>query len=98
MPRVGEILVSYCGIVCSYCPAYRKKLCSGCDAHADECRYIKCAVARGVKSCLLCPEFPCRLHREGFKWYTEEYGELVWRIYSDVYLSIMKEVAEESAR
>jgi len=89
MPRVSNVLVSYCGVVCEYCPAYRKKLCPGCDPHVDECEYIKCAINRNVKSCLLCSRFPCSLHEEGFEWATEEYGKLMWKIYSDIFLWIM---------
>ncbi len=90
MPRAGSIMVSYCGVVCEYCPAYRKGLCPGCDQHADECEYIKCALDRNVENCLLCDEFPCKLHEEGFDWTTEEYGKLKWKVYSDVFLRIMK--------
>ena len=90
MPKANNVLISYCGIVCEYCPAYRKGHCLGCDSHINECEYIKCVVKRNVKNCLLCMNFPCRLHINGFKWVTEEFGELNWKVYSDVFLGIFK--------
>jgi len=42
MPRVNNILISYCGIICEYCPAFRFKRCNGCDEHVNECEFIKC--------------------------------------------------------
>lgn len=92
MPKVENVLCSYCGIVCSFCKAYTKGLCEGCDAHADECEYIKCCIAKGIKCCLQCEEFPCTLHFEGFPWETDEYGKLRWKVYSDVFLEIFKRV------
>jgi len=92
MPKVNGILISYCGIICEYCPAYRKKLCPGCDAHANECEYIKCLNKRGVSNCLLCTDFPCKLHENGFKWTTEEYGELTWKVYSNIFIELMKRI------
>ncbi len=92
MPKVNGILISYCGIICEYCPAYRKKLCPGCDAHANECEYIKCLNKRGVNNCLLCTDFPCKLHENGFKWTTEEYGELTWKVYSNIFIELMKRI------
>jgi len=90
MPQVNGLLVSYCGILCEYCPAYRNKLCPGCDAHAENCKFIKCIQSKNARNCLLCDEFPCKLHEDGFEWTTEEYGILRWKIYSDVFIEIMK--------
>ena len=94
MPKVKGLLVSYCGLVCEFCPAYRDGECPGCDPHADACEYIKCARGRGLTSCFLCEEFPCRLHEEGFIWRTEEFGELRWKVYSSVFTSVMKELKD----
>ncbi len=95
MPRVGNVLISYCGIVCEYCPAYRLGKCPGCDAHAEYCEFIKCTKRRGVDNCLLCSEFPCKLHIEGFNWVTEEFGELKWKVYSEIFLQIMKKIVSK---
>ena len=88
MPRVKDVLVSYCGVVCEFCMAYVRKLCGGCDMHVDECVYARCALDRGVRACLECENFPCRVHREGFRWETEEFGTLRWKVYSDIFLKL----------
>ena len=92
MPRVNGILISYCGLVCEYCKAYLTGKCGGCDQHVNECPYIKCAIERNVKTCLSCKFFPCKLHREGFTWETEEHGKLKWRVYSDVFMEILSAI------
>jgi len=94
MPHVGGLLVSYCGIICQFCPAYRRGLCEGCDPHIDECYFAACAVKRGLKSCLLCGEFPCQAHWEGFPWESSKYGKVRWRVFSDIFLKIMAECQE----
>jgi len=88
MPKVKNILISYCGIVCEYCKAYTRKLCGGCDTHINECVYAKCASKKGIRVCLECEDFPCKMHREGFKWKTKEFGTLYWKIYSDIFLKL----------
>ena len=92
MPKIDNLLISYCGVICQYCPAYRRGLCLGCDAHVGECKFARCVRERGVGNCLLCSEFPCKLHTEGFEWLTEEYGKLRWKIYSNIFLQIMKKI------
>ncbi|RLE69484.1 MAG: hypothetical protein DRJ34_00685 [Thermoprotei archaeon] len=87
MPRVNNILISYCGIICEYCPAFRFKRCNGCDEHVNECEFIKCLKKRGFNNCLLCDKFPCKLHEEGFLW-----QNIRWKIYSNIFLKIMKTV------
>lgn len=94
MPRVKEVLVSHCGLICEYCKAYLKKLCLGCDHHVDECQYAKCVLERGVKACTSCEDFPCNLHVNGFTWETSEYGKLKWRVFSRVYMEIISRCAE----
>jgi len=72
------------------------KLCEGCDAHESECRYIQCLKKHGNKNCLLCNEFPCKLHEEGFNWETTEYGVLKWKIYSEVFIDLMKKLRRDN--
>lgn len=96
MPKVNNVLVSYCGVLCYYCPAYRRGLCEGCDVHADVCEFAKCARRRDLTCCLQCDEFPCRTHEEGFEWSTEEFGLLNWRIYSDVFIEVLRRMRERS--
>ncbi len=86
IPEVKGLKVSYCGLVCEYCIAYRKGACPGCDAHVDSCEFIKCLKSKGEDNCLACDGFPCRLHREGFEWPTEEFGVLRWRVFSKEFL------------
>jgi len=92
VPRIRGLLISYCGVVCEFCPAYRGGKCPGCDPHADACEYIKCAREKELTSYFLCGEFPCRLHEEGFAWKTEELGELRWKVYSSVFTSMKKTI------
>jgi len=89
MPKLGDVLYAYCGLLCELCPAYVKKLCEGCDAHVDTCLFAKCAIEKGVRCCFECTKFPCQLHKEGFMWETEEYGKLKWKVYSEVFLNII---------
>jgi len=90
MPELSGVLYGYCGVLCELCPAYvRRKTCNGCDTYADECRFAKCAIEKGVKCCFECIEFPCQLYREGFTWETEEHGKLKWKVYSKVFLDII---------
>ncbi len=96
MPRAGDVIYSYCGLICSYCKALLSGFCEGCDAHVDECLYAKCARSRGVKTCLSCRDFPCRLHLEGFKWETEEYGTLQWKVFSEVFMELLSKAAPSS--
>ena len=88
MPLIRGVLVSYCGLTCEFCRAYSGMggSCGGCDAHAEECEFAKCARRKGVVTCLSCAEFPCRLHREGFEWESEELGKVAWKPFSDVLL------------
>ncbi len=90
MPRINGILYSYCGLVCSFCKAFREGECKGCDVHAGVCEFAKCCIRRGLRCCFECKDFPCKLHSEGFIWETEEFGKLKWKVYSDVFLSIFK--------
>ena len=41
---------------------------------------------------MLRDEFPCRLHEYGSRWTTEEYGTLMWKVYSNVFVKVMKEM------
>lgn len=90
MPRVSNALYSYCGIVCSFCRRFAQGECHGCDVHADACEYIKCCLRRGLRCCLECGEFPCKLHSEGFVWVTEELGALNWRVYGNEFLDMFR--------
>ena len=92
MPKVNGLLISYCGLVCEYCPAYRFKKCPGCDFHEDKCQFIICLKRKGVNNCFLCGDFPCKLHMDGFKWETNEFGTLTWKIYSDIFTELMKKI------
>ncbi|MEM4576725.1 MAG: hypothetical protein QW701_04600 [Candidatus Nezhaarchaeales archaeon] len=90
MPRISNVLYSYCGIVCSFCKAFVNGDCGGCDRHTEACEYAKCCLNRSVKCCFECSEFPCRLHVEGFAWSTEELGTLNWKVYSRGFLNMFR--------
>ena len=95
MPRVNNIYISYCGLVCQFCKAYVNKRCEGCDVHIEACKYANCAGRKNLRCCLECKDFPCKLHREGFVWETEEFGKLNWKVFSEVFLRVFSQALEE---
>lgn len=55
-----DVILAYCGLVCSNCGMYRKGKCLGC--HSDKpmnrnCRMKACAMARGYTTCAECKDF-----------------------------------------
>jgi len=91
-----RIIISYCGIVCSFCPLYRgeyeEKKCSGCKT-IEECKILECAKKKRIKYCFYCKEFPCDFYKKGFEWDIE--GEkVIWKPYSDEYIK-MFEIAKK---
>ncbi|MCX6096695.1 MAG: DUF3795 domain-containing protein [Candidatus Bipolaricaulota bacterium] len=48
-----------CGDWCGKCPNYPSD-CAGCrpELHKD-CRFVRCALDRGLEHCGLCPKLPC---------------------------------------
>jgi len=53
---------SYCGL---YCGACSTPGCNGCkilnENHWDpDCKFIKCAMERGIEACAFCVEYPCK--------------------------------------
>lgn len=65
------MLISPCGLVCSECRFF-DNLCAGCHQvqgktfwaaeHTEEgvCPLFACSAERGLNSCGVCPELPCR--------------------------------------
>lgn len=90
MPKINNIMYGYCGLICEFCKVKLNNFCRGCDVHVDFCIFAKCARYRELKSCLSCKDFPCKIHIDGFNWQTEEYGEIKWKVYSDILLNIFK--------
>ncbi len=90
-------LISYCGICCSLCPAYREKDCPGCP-ELEECKIVQCAKSKNIRYCFLCEEFPCKLFEEGFDWNLDEIpefkefklGTIKWKPFSDSYILLFK--------
>jgi len=55
-----EVVLAYCGLVCSECGAYLKGRCQGC--HSDKpmnrgCKVKPCAKEKGCVCCAECVEF-----------------------------------------
>ena len=55
-----EVIIAYCGLVCSNCGMYLKGKCLGC--HSDRpmnrnCKIKACAIDRGYATCAECNEF-----------------------------------------
>lgn len=90
MPSINNVMYGYCGLFCEFCKNKLNGFCRGCDAHFDECMFAKCVVDRRVKCCLNCKDFPCELHVNGFDWYTEDYGKIRWKVYSDILLKMFE--------
>ena len=53
-------LIAYCGLYCGACKPYIKGKCSGCAGNekASWCEIRKCCMAKNIKSCADCTEFP----------------------------------------
>jgi hypothetical protein len=92
-------LISYCGICCSLCPAFRGGDCPGCY-ELKGCKIHQCAKSKDINFCFLCYHFPCDLFEKGFDWNLndfstlEEYkpGIVKWKPFSDVYIHLFKMV------
>ena len=55
-----EIVIAYCGLICSQCGAFKKQRCLGC--HSDRpmnrrCKVKKCAMEKGITTCGQCDQF-----------------------------------------
>jgi len=55
-----EVVLAYCGLVCSGCGAYRKGRCKGC--HSDKpmnagCKVKPCAMEKNCTTCADCGDF-----------------------------------------
>ena len=56
----NDVIVAYCGLVCTYCGMYQKGKCEGC--HSDKpmnknCKMKACAMERGYVTCADCSDF-----------------------------------------
>ena len=56
----ADVIVAYCGLVCTNCGMYRKGKCLGC--HSDRpmnrnCKMKACAMERGYVTCADCTDF-----------------------------------------
>jgi hypothetical protein len=56
----SEMIVGYCGLVCSHCGAFRRGRCEGCHSERPMfrgCPVKPCAAGRGYSTCAGCTEF-----------------------------------------
>ncbi|MCD4829023.1 MAG: DUF3795 domain-containing protein [Candidatus Cloacimonetes bacterium] len=58
--KPSDVIVAYCGLVCSNCGAYLKEKCAGC--HSDKpmyrnCKMKACAIEHGYITCADCSDF-----------------------------------------
>lgn len=61
--------ISCCGLNCALCKMVEQGKCQGCRGPLDnhwspECKFIKCATAKGNQYCFECDDFPCQLLQE----------------------------------
>ncbi|MCX6237005.1 MAG: DUF3795 domain-containing protein [Bacteroidia bacterium] len=56
----NNTLISYCGLYCGACPSFKKGRCPGCarNEKASWCKVRKCNIAKGIRSCADCEEYP----------------------------------------
>lgn len=92
-----NLIISYCGIVCSLCPAYRSGDCPSC-LKLEECKIVQCARSKNIRFCFLCKDFPCKLFEKGFDWNLDEIpnlrkfklGVVKWKPFSKEYIMLFK--------
>jgi len=84
-----DVLVAYCGLVCTNCGMYKKGSCAGCHSAKPKnrhCSMKKCATERNYSTCADCAEFTelakCRKLNNpvsrffGFIFHTDRIGNL----------------------
>ena len=55
-----EVILAYCGLVCSQCGMYTKGRCQGCHSEKPMnvgCKVKPCAMEKGLSSCAECRDF-----------------------------------------
>ena len=56
----NEIIVGYCGLVCTNCWAYRKKKCRGCYSEQPmykNCPVKQCCIEKSYTTCAECIDY-----------------------------------------
>jgi hypothetical protein len=87
--KTEDILVAYCGLVCTNCGMYKKGSCAGCHSARPKnrnCSMKKCAMGKNYSTCAECTEFTdpkkCRKLNNpvsrffGFVFHTDRIGNL----------------------
>ena len=57
---MSDIIIGYCGIVCSSCGAYKRGRCEGCYSENrlyKSCKVRACNIEKGYSSCADCKEY-----------------------------------------
>jgi hypothetical protein len=57
---MSDIIIGYCGIVCSSCGAYKRGKCKGCYSENrlyKSCKVRACNIEKGYSSCADCKEY-----------------------------------------
>jgi len=55
-----DLIIAYCGLVCSECGMYRRDRCEGCHSEKPmykNCKVKQCAVTREYSTCADCTDF-----------------------------------------
>lgn len=55
-----DVIVAYCGLICSDCGAYKRNRCKGCYSEKPmnrNCKIRKCTIENSYITCADCTEF-----------------------------------------
>jgi len=55
-----EVIIAYCGLLCSDCGMFRKNRCLGCHSEKPKfrnCPVKKCAISHNYSTCAQCSDF-----------------------------------------
>ena len=55
-----QVIIAYCGLVCSECGAFKKQRCEGCHSEKPMhkgCKVKPCAIERNYTTCAECGDF-----------------------------------------
>jgi hypothetical protein len=95
--HIDANLLGPCGFNCSFCLAYKNKICLGCRYQAEKseregrvvvfCDTLQCPTERGLTKCADCDEYPCNKY--------DSDGD---SIFSELYIKYIRDEARGAKR